>query len=133
MTTIDQKQQAILSAMWNELEEEGPVTLERLTERMSGYIAWDGMPTDDAAHVLSVSLPRIEKAVTIVGAKIEKGLKREDEPPIHVWKEYEERQIAIAAKALSVVTPRDAWEMQCVLRKVVREIRGDDGRFPDRR
>lgn len=123
-TTIDEKQEAILSSLWNELEETGPVTLDRLTERMSGYIAWDGMPTDDAAHVLSVALPRIEKSIAVVGAQIEKGLKPRD-TFLDEWRELEGRQIQIASEALAVIVPRDVREMRAALNKLVNEIRGD--------
>ena len=124
MTTIDQKQHAILSSLWTELEEDGPVTLDRLTERLSGYIAWDGMPTDDAAHVLSVGLPRIEKAVAGAGAKIAKEIRAQSAPPVNEVRELEERQIKIAAEALAVITPRDSWQLRMVLNEVVRDLQG---------
>lgn len=127
MTTIDQKQQAILGTMWAELEETGPVTLDRLTERMSGYIAWDGMPTDDAAHVLSVSLPRIEKAIAESGKKIEKVLRANEDSPLDGVRELDERQIKIAAEALAVITPRDTWELRAILNNVVRDLRTGSG------
>lgn len=125
MTMIDEKQEAILSSVWSELEADGPVTLERLNERLSGYIAWDGMPTDDAALVLSRALPRIEKAVVDVGKQVEKGLRPRD-TLFNEWQEREDRQIRIAAEALAVITPRDADNMERALRDVVSLARRRD-------
>ena len=124
MTTIAEKQQTILRSIWDELEADGPVTLERLNEKLSSYIAWDEMPANDAAHVLGVALPRIEKSIAGVGVAIAKELKgRQVEP--NEWRELMGRQLQIAAEALAVVTSQDVWNMRCLLNDFVNKLNRD--------